>query len=268
TGSRRGSAGSRLSGTRRNLGLGLVTVPDIPKGDPLAALMKEAKVPDNKRVCTGYKPDGSPCETPLTKREKGFCPTCRTRYNFIPGLDTEELVAGQYRVKGCIAFGGMGWIYLCLDETLNRYVVLKGLVNQDDKSLADAAVAERQFLAEVKHANIVSVYTCVQHTNAKGSAAYTVMEYVGGKTLKSLRKAGPLPVGEVLAYMYPVLGAFGYLHANGLIYNDFKPDNCMVEDGDIKVIDLGGVCRVTQTDGDIYSTVGYAAPELATTGPS
>src|SRR5262249_47462093 len=204
TGSRRGSTASRVSGSRRNLGLGLVTVPEIPKGDPLAALMKEAKVPDNKRVCTGYKPDGNPCETPLTKREKGFCPTCRTKYNFIAGLDTDELVAGQYRVKGCIAFGGMGWIYLCLDETLNRYVVLKGLVNQDDASLREAAIAERQFLAEVKHANIVSVYTCVEHSNAKGSAAYTVMEYVGGKTLKSLRKAGPLPVAEVLAYMHPV----------------------------------------------------------------
>src|SRR5262249_71311 len=54
TGSRRGSTASRVSGSRRHLGLGLVTVPEIPKSDPLAALMKEAKVPDNKRVCTGY----------------------------------------------------------------------------------------------------------------------------------------------------------------------------------------------------------------------
>jgi serine/threonine-protein kinase PknG len=171
------------------------------------------------------------------------------------------MVAGQYEVGGCIAFGGMGWIYLAKDVTLNRYVVLKGLVNSSDPNLAKAAVAERQFLAEVKHANIVGVYTCVSDTRQvdgkTDTHAYTVMEYVGGKTLKSLRQErGPLPVAEVLVYMHPVLIAFGYMHANGLIYNDFKPDNVMLEDGDIKVIDLGGVCRLTQTDGDIYSTIG------------
>lgn len=263
------SRGTRVTAAHRQLGLGLVTVPEVPKSDPLKALMAEAKVPAAKRICAGYLKSGDPCGNVLDKREKGFCPKCQTKYNFIPGLETGELVAGQYEVLGCIAFGGMGWIYLAKDVTLQRYVVLKGLVNQDDKALAEAAVAERQFLAEVKHANIVGVYTCVQHANSRGSAAYTVMEYVGGRTLKSLRKErGPLPVAEVLAYMHCVLGAFSYMHRNGLIYNDFKPDNVMLEVDDIKVIDLGGVTRFTATDGDIYSTVGYAAPELATKGPS
>lgn len=267
--STRVSRGTRVSSSQRQLGLGLISVPVIPKSDPLKALMAEAKVPAAKRICAGYLKSGDPCGNVLDKREKGFCPKCQTKYNFIAGLDKGELVAGQYEVLGCIAFGGMGWIYLAKDVTLARYVVLKGLVNQDDKALAEAAVAERQFLAEVKHANIVGVYTCVQHANAKGSAAYTVMEYVGGRTLKSLRKErGPLPVSEVLAYMHCVLGAFGYMHRIGLIYNDFKPDNVMLEVDDIKVIDLGGVTRATSTDGDIYSTVGYAAPELATKGPS
>lgn len=263
------SRGTRVTAAHRQLGLGLVVVPEVPKSDPLKALMPEAKVPAPKRICAGYLKSGDPCGNVLDKREKGFCPKCQTKYNFIPGLETGELVAGQYEVLGCIAFGGMGWIYLAKDVTLQRYVVLKGLVNQDDKALAEAAVAERQFLAEVKHANIVGVYTCVQHANSRGSAAYTVMEYVGGRTLKSLRKErGPLPVAEVLAYMHCVLGAFSYMHRNGLIYNDFKPDNVMLEVDDIKVIDLGGVTRFSATDGDIYSTVGYAAPELATKGPS
>lgn len=267
--STRVSRGTRVSSSQRQLGLGLVAVPVIPKSDPLKALMAEAKVPANKRICGGYLKSGDPCGNVLDKREKGFCPKCQTKYNFIAGLDKGELVAGQYEVLGCIAFGGMGWIYLAKDITLARYVVLKGLVNQDDKALAEAAVAERQFLAEVKHANIVGVYTCVQHANAKGSAAYTVMEYVGGRTLKSLRKErGPLPIAEVAAYMHCVLGAFAYMHRIGLIYNDFKPDNVMLEVDDIKVIDLGGVTRASSTDGDIYSTVGYAAPELATKGPS
>jgi serine/threonine-protein kinase PknG len=302
-GSKRSSKATKLSSSRR-LGLGLVTVPEIPKADPLKTLMAEAKVPEGKRFCTGTKPDGAACEAPLTKekcaqcghtheytgkprerctkcggkleivaREKGFCNVCGTPYDFKPKLRPGDLLAGQYEASGCIAFGGMGWIYLAKDVTLNRYVVLKGLLNSSDPNLAKAAVAERQFLAEVKHSNIVDVYTCVSDTRTAGDKtethAYTVMEYVGGVTLKSLRKErGPLPAAEVLAYMHPVLLAFGYLHANGLLYNDFKPDNVMLEEGDIKLIDLGGVCRMTQGDGDIYSTVGYAAPELGSVGPS
>jgi serine/threonine-protein kinase PknG len=302
TGSRRSR--STRSSSRRRLGLGLVSLPELPRADPLDNLMPEAKVPEAKRFCTGTRPDGSACESPLTRekctrcgqahdytgtlrktcskcggpcelvaREKGFCNVCGTPYDFRPKLAPGDVVAGQYEVAGCIAFGGMGWIYLAKDLTLGRHVLLKGLVNSSDPSLAKAAVAERQFLAEVKHPNIVGVYTCVSDTRAidgkPETHAYTVMEFVGGKTLKALRKErGPLPVAEALAYMHPVLSAFGYMHANQLIYNDFKPDNVMLEQGDIKVIDLGGVCRMTQTDTDIYSTVGYAAPELATAGPS
>lgn len=301
-GSQRSSATS-ISRSRR-LGMGLVAVPDVPKVDPLKIIMSEAKVPEAKRFCTGVLPDGNNCDAPLAKekctrcghshdfrgtartgcekcggpcqivsREKGFCNVCGTPYDYRPKLKPGDRVAQQYEVVGCIAFGGMGWIYLALDVTLNRYVVLKGLVNSSDPNLAKAAVAERQFLAEVKHANIVSVYTSVEDTRLvdgkSETHAYTVMEFVGGRTLKSLRKErGPLPVAEVLAYMYPTLVAFGYMHGLALIYNDFKPDNVMLEDGDIKVIDLGGVCRASQTDGDIYSTIGYAAPELATDGPS
>jgi serine/threonine-protein kinase PknG len=302
-GSRRTSKASRLSSTRR-LGLGLVQIPEVPKVDPLQSLMAEAKVPENKRFCTGVKADGNACDTALTKekctkcghaheytgtprktcskcggpcevvsREKGFCNACGTPYDFRPKLSPGDVVAGQYETCGCVAFGGMGWLYLAKDVTLSRYVLLKGLINTSDPSLAKAAIAERQFLAAVKHPNIVGVYTCVSDTREiDGKAqthAYTVMEFISGKTLKSLRKdRGPLPVSETLAYMHPVLEAFSYMHAQGLIYNDFKPDNVMLEEGDIKVIDLGGVCRATQADGDIYSTVGYAAPELADKGPS
>ena len=43
------------------------------------------------------------------------------------------LVGGQYEVAGCLAHGGMGWIYLARDRNVNgRWVVLKGLLNSGD----------------------------------------------------------------------------------------------------------------------------------------
>ena len=125
-------------------------------------------------------------------------------------------------------------------------------------------MAERKFLAAVKHPNIVGIYNFVQ----QGAEGFIVMEYVGGKTLKQIRQErGPLPVAEALAYIHRVLPAFSYLHQLGLVYCDFKPDNLMLEKDDVKLIDLGGVRRMDDAKGDIYGTVGYTAPE-AGEGPA
>jgi serine/threonine-protein kinase PknG len=100
------------------------------------------------------------------------------------------------------------------------------------------------------------------------------MEYVGGKTLKAVlrerRRAGqgPLPLDLAIAYVLAILPAFSYLHELRLVYNDFKPDNVMLQGGDVRLIDLGAVTRLEDPDPIIYGTEGYQAPEVATVGPS
>lgn len=254
-GSRRTHSTSARS-TRRQLGAGLISIPELPSTEPEKAILIEAKVPENKRACGN-------CNNPL-KREKGFCSKCGQKYSFVATLQPGDVIAGQYEVKGAIAYGGLGWIYLGFDKTLSRYVVLKGLLNSEDAASAAVAVAERQFLAVVKHPNIVGIYNFVNH----GTEGFIIMEYVGGQTLKDIRKQrGVLPVTEAIAYIHRILSAFAYLHQLGLVYCDFKPDNVMLEGGDVKLIDLGGVRRIDDPNGDIYGTVGYTAPE-AGEGPT
>ncbi len=145
-----------------------------------------------------------------------------------------------------------------MDTQLNRWVVLKGLLNAKDEAAATAAVAERQFLAAVKHGKIVGIYTFA----ARDGESFIVMEYVGGRTLKAIRRErGPLPPAEAMAYVLGILPAFSYLHGQGLVYCDFKPDNVMLEGGDVKLIDMGAVRRIDDPHGDIYGTAGYKAPE-------
>jgi serine/threonine-protein kinase PknG len=278
TGSRPSTRGSRPGSARSSrgrLGAGLVAVPPVPALDPATAILADPRVPENKRFCgncgqlVGQSRDGRPGMT------EGFCPHCGARFSFAPKLEPGELVAGQYEVLGCLAHGGLGWIYLARDRNVSdRWVVLKGLLNTGDADAMAAAVAERQFLAQVEHPNIVRIYNFVQHTSRRDgeSAGYIVMEYVGGKSLRQIRlearqQGGAVPVAHALAYALEILPAFGYLHDRGLIYCDFKPDNVIQSEEQLKLIDMGGV-RPIDGDGPIYGTVGYQAPEIETEGPS
>jgi serine/threonine-protein kinase PknG len=275
TGSRRMRAGSSRA-SRGHLGAGLVEIPPVPARDPAAAVLANPVVAENKRYCgvcdhpVGRSRDGQPGLV------EGYCPNCGSRFSFAPKLQPGELVAGQYEVLGCLAHGGLGWIYLAMDHHLGRrWVVLKGLLNTGDASAQEAAVAERRFLAEVEHPNIVGVYNFVQHADRHTgeSAGYIVMEYVGGKSIRQIllewRQSGQsLPLPVALAYAIEVLPALGYLHSQGLVYCDFKPDNVIQTQEQLKLIDMGGVRRIDDDEGAIYGTVGYQAPEIAELGPS
>lgn len=246
--SRKGSKGS--SSRRRALGGGLVIIPPMPTDEPMKRVMVNARIPDKKAHCPNCDAQVNP--------DKKYCSNCGSNYNFKPTLKAGDIVANQYEIKGAMAFGGMGWIYLGWDKRLDRWVVLKGLLNSKDKSAAQAANAERQILSSLKHGRIVGIYNFVQH----GEDSYIVMEYVGGRTLNEVRKErGPLPVEEAISYILGLMPAFDYLHNLNLIYCDMKPDNVMLENDDVKLIDLGAVRAVDSNDGDIFFTNGYMAPE-------
>ena len=178
------------------------------------------------------------------------------------------MVVDQYEIKGCIAHGGLGWIYLAFDTNVNdRPVVLKGLVHSGDAEAQAIAMAERQFLAEVTHPGIVKIFNFVEHDDKHGDpVGYIVMEYVGGTSLKQA-KGHRLPVSQAIAYMLEILPALGYLHASGLVYNDLKPENIMVTEEQLKLIDLGAVSTINSY-GFLYGTPGYQAPEIVKTGPT
>ena len=256
-----------VSPTRR-LGGGLVELPRVPEIDPLAALMVNPVVAESKRFCwscgrpIGRSTDGHPGES------EGFCPNCGSEFSFLPQLNPGDMVADQYEIKGCVAHGGLGWVYLAVDHNVNeRPVVLKGLVHSGDAEAQAIAMAERQFLAEVGHPSIVKIFNFVEHPDSRGEpVGYIVMEYVGGTSLKPVR-GQRLPVAEAIAYILEILPALGYLHSIGLCYNDLKPENIMVTEEQLKLIDLGAVSPVNSF-GFLYGTPGYQAPEIVRTGPT
>jgi serine/threonine-protein kinase PknG len=263
--------------------------------DPLESVLADPKIPERKRFCPaqvyntkagdlltlaeartkGVPPDAlEDCGAKLAY-EEGFCPNCGQAYSFKPSLKSGDVVDRKYEVKGPIAFGGLGWIYLAWAKHLARWVVIKGLLNIKDETQRELARAEARSLSAVKHPNIVQVYDLIEGDQTKNEPDYIVMEYVGGKTLMSLRKerGKPVPVAEASAYILGILPAFGYLHHMGRVYMDFKPENVMLEppsgntgeNGRVVMIDMGAVHQAFDDTGALYATTGYSSPESAPT---
>lgn len=277
----RSSGSTTGSSSRGRLGAGLVQVPGVPRPDPREMVLENPEVPERKRFCSR-----SDCGAPVGRsrgdrpgRTEGFCTKCGHPYSFVPKLHAADIVHGQYEVVGCLAHGGLGWVYLAVDRAVSdRWVVLKGLLDTGDQDAMAAAISERRFLAEIEHANIVRIYNFVEHLDQRTGSldGYIVMEYVGGKSLKEIAngrrtadgKRDPLPVEQACAYGIEALEALGHLHSRNLLYCDFKVDNAIQTEDQLKLIDMGAVRRMDDDESAIYGTVGYQAPEVADIGPS
>ncbi len=254
---------------------GLVLLPDISAPDPAQVIQTTARPPSGGRRCgvrncmgtigVGYDDRPAP--------DTGFCPVCGAPYSFLPGLSPGDLVGAHYRVLGYLATGGLGWVYLAEDIRLpDHHVVLKGLINKGSEADLLNAEDERRRLATLHHRDIVSIITYEQHQpeDEPEPTGYTVMEYVGGRSLYDLLIAfeqernelfgRPFGIDHALTYGCKILGALEYLHGQGLLYCDMKPDNVMHYGREIKIIDLGAVRRIGDRTTPLVFHPHYAPP--------
>lgn len=259
--------------SRPTLGAGLVEIPPVAETSPSQAVMADPQVAEQRRFCGRCGGAVGRGDGATAGRSEGFCRRCGAPFSFTPKLRAGDVLGEQYEVVGCLAHGGLGWIYLAKDRNVaDRWVVLKGLLNAGDEDAMAAAITERLFLAEVEHPNIVKIINFVE----RDGFGYIVMEYVGGTSLRALMTArraaaggpAPLPPAQAIAYMLEVLPALAYLHGRGLLFCDLKPGNVIQTQSSLKLIDLGGVVRIGDTQSPIYGTAGYRAPEIEQLGPS
>ncbi|GAA2560106.1 serine/threonine-protein kinase [Winogradskya consettensis] len=249
-----------------------VLLPATRVRDPLDALQPGPVAP-SARVCVT-------CARPARETE-GFCENCGTAYSFWPPLEPGSLVNGRYLVKGCVGYGGVGWVFLARDRIMDdAWRVLKGLRNPDDKAAADAFFGERRTLISHNHRRIVAILDVVPGEHAAGGP-YLVMEYIPGGTLEDARGRPGTPrvpkavnIVQALGFGDQILDAFEFLHERGLLYCDLKPENVMrvpaVQNHDpdpIRLIDFGAVRRIDDRVNPPWYTPGFVAPEVVQDGP-
>ncbi|MEQ0558153.1 tetratricopeptide repeat protein [Amycolatopsis sp. NEAU-NG30] len=270
-------SGTAPESTRRSVDLwggdtDFHSLPAIEVPDPEKLVLTDPDYPERYRFC-GH------CSEPVGRAyagepayAEGFCENCGEPFSFLPKLNRGDRVGDRYEVLGCFARGGLGWVYLAADTALGgQHVVLKGVINSGNTVLRELARVERDVLIRLDHPNIVRINDFAEHVPPGGDApdTYLVMEYVGGRSLRDLLAEGPPPrVEHVIVYGRAILAALDYLHGEGLLYCDMKPDNVIHGDKRVKIIDLGAARAIGDRVNPPVDTEGFRAPkhELARYG--
>lgn len=179
-----------------------------------------------------------------------------------------DVLSGRYRLLEKVGEGGMGTVYVALDEELGRQVAVKLLASSlvHDADVVERFEREARLTASLDHPNIVPVYDVGRH----GERPFIVMKLLQGDSLAAvLREKGGLTSDETQRLLRQVAAGLDYLHAKGFIHRDVKAGNIFVgADGHATLLDFGilrtksGSEGLTRT-GMVMGTPHYMAPEQA-----
>ncbi len=178
-----------------------------------------------------------------------------------------QKIDGRYQIIRTIGEGGMANVYLAYDTILEREVavkILRGDLASDEK-FVKRFQREAKAASSLNHPNIVEMYD----VGEDDGNYFIVMEYVNGKTLKSLiKKRGALSLSETIDIMLQLTSGIACAHESFIIHRDIKPQNILIlEDGRVKITDFGiavalNSTELTQTN-SVMGSVHYLPPEQA-----
>jgi eukaryotic-like serine/threonine-protein kinase len=184
----------------------------------------------------------------------------------VPG----ELIAGRYRVVRPLAAGGLGRVWLAVDERLHCDVAIKqcsmpdGLNRAEQTVIRTWLVREARAAARVQHPNVVRILDVLP----EDGQPWTVMEYVPSRSLlKVINDSGPLPPVEVAEIGLALLAALQAANRAGVRHLDVKPSNVLIgDDGRVVLTDFGPAVtddgiRALSRAGIVLGSPNYVAPE-------
>ncbi len=142
-----------------------------------------------------------------------------------------------YTVEKEVGHGGMATVYLAMQESLQRQVVLKVMAPAlaADRTFGERFLREGRMVAQLNHPNILSIYDIGE----EGHHFYLAAEYLPGGDLKDLVKQGMSP-DDALRVLKDIGAALSHAHEKDFVHRDIKPENILFrEDGTAVLTDFG-----------------------------
>lgn len=186
-------------------------------------------------------------------------------------IQPAPLIGPRYRLLDPLGVGGMGTVYRAYDRLTGHTVALKRVhiapeqlyfasrSNATGEALLLALAQEFKILASLRHPNIISVldYGFDAHRQP-----YFTMELL--EQPQTLLEAGwNQPIETQINLLIQTLHALAYLHRRGILHHDLKPENVLVSQGQVRVLDFGlSVMRDQTREDDSSGTLLYLPPEI------
>ena len=165
--------------------------------------------------------------------------------------ELQQTFGDSYTIERELGGGGMSRVFLAVEQSLGRPVVVKVLPSD----MAGAVSIERfkreiRLAASLQQANIVPVLSA---GDASGVPYYT-MPFVKGESLRSrLVTQGALPAAECVVILRDVARALAFAHAEGVVHRDIKPENILLSGGTAVVTDFGIAKAIASAKRDTHA---------------
>jgi len=218
---------------------------------------------------------GTPNSVPMTADSETFvCSECGAESPIEEAASmttdhVDDYLVGQVisdcRIVAKVGEGGFGTVYKAVDQTLQRPVAVKVMLQSLSTNLefVQKFIREAVTAAQLNHRNIVAIHK-VGRDERRG-LHYLIMEFVEGETLSSVvEREGVLTVERLLPIALQACDALATAHEANIVHRDIKPDNLMIDaTGTVKITDFG-LAKSLASDAKTTKVMGtphYMSPE-------
>ncbi len=190
-----------------------------------------------------------------------------------PVTRAQGSVGGRYRIAVLVGAGAMGRVFQATDEVLRRRVAIKllqgdfvaGRTSAGTTSTTERLISEARAMAGLNHPNVCRVLEVIlEPATSENSAQFSpfiVMDWIDGIDLRMAWRGTSLP--RRVAQLLRIADGVAAIHAAGLVHQDLKPSNILVDRQNAPIIVDFGLARGEGADlsNRIGGTPGWAAPE-------
>lgn len=185
---------------------------------------------------------------------------------FTPG---DKLEFGHYTILRELGSGGMGVVYHCRDEFLQREIAIKMMLPElmSEPDTVEIFRQEARLAAQLEHPGIVTIHNIGVENKEGNTHHYIAMEFLPGGSLRGRIGKEPVQIEQAVEWMKQLATALNYAHKRGVVHQDIKPDNIFItHDGNLKIGDFGLALIATGPAFERHAqgkgTPAYMSPEL------
>jgi len=159
---------------------------------------------------------------------------------------------GPYRIVRPVGKGGMGRVYLAIDDKKDRTVAIKVLPEHflDDKKKSEYLRRELRLASELDHPNVVDIFEMIELPRKSDGKlqGFMLMEFIDGVNIKDYVEENQLEVDAIIKLFEQVCAGLNYIHNHRLpdgryhsiVHRDIKPQNILItRRGEVKIVDFG-----------------------------